>query len=211
VRKVTGRNIILILLVATTIISCRPYLPQKEMRNSAGRIDPKYDRKVIVINFDRADERRIREEIAGLLTPRCTREFEIHGLRSPARLLQEVGVIIRPAEDLFDHSAQDLGLMGEEIRQAYWDEFRTGHAQAGTISPVLYGVRRTTDNTPRIFLYPTAFLGESFWFGRFSFREVMIHEFIHAGGQPPKPGPLVFLQHDLEGYKPYDAIINACK
>jgi hypothetical protein len=165
---------------------------------------------MIFVNFHPHDKRQIREAASSLFTGRCTEAFIAAGLRSPSEVVLESRVVFRPSIDLYLYAARQLGLRYEQTRRLYKSEFSSGNAQAGTINPVLYGQRLTFDDSPRIFLHPTAF-DESILFGRRQLREVLIHEFIHAGGQPPKPGWLGSLRHDLAGFAPYNRIMKACR
>lgn len=164
---------------------------------------------VTFTNLVASEKNEIRHELARLTTYRCTAAFEEANLLSPRRLLVEAGVVFRPSKDLYLYSIRELGLVDKRTREAYALAFSTGRVQAATVSPELGGVRRTTDARPRIFLHDTAFYGESYLLGTYSFHEVLAHEFIHAGGQPPSPG--WFFQHDLASFPHYDKIMRACK
>jgi hypothetical protein len=98
---------------------------------------------------------------------------------------------IRPATDLINLSSQDLGLINEATRSSYRNAFFNGGAfsnsQGGTIPIFRNGVRLTTGKI-QIYLHGSAFAGESIIFGTMSLHEVLNHEFMHAGGQPPTPG-----------------------
>jgi len=73
-------------------------------------------------------------------------------------------------------------------------------------------VQLTTNGSTQIYLDRAwAFNGESWWDRTFSFQDVMSHEFIHGGGQAPKPGRLGGLRHDLAGFGPHDSILAACR
>jgi hypothetical protein len=163
------------------------------------------------VNFQASEEMRLREETAPLLSSQCTEAFRKAGLQSPLEVATDEGVVIRPAADLYRYSATELGLANEQMRRAYMEGFSSGRAQSGTVPSIRSGVRLTTDGRPRIFIHNSAFDGESFWFGRVSLRDALIHEFIHVGGQPPTPGWLEFVQHDLAGFEHHDEIMGACR
>ncbi len=165
-------------------------------------------RSIIIVDFSVNEEVSIREALAPLFTQQCTAAFTKAGLRSPAEVALREGVVILPSSSLYYYSARSLGLVDERTRTAYQWEFSTARAQAGTVSHVLYGVRRTTDGRARIFLHETAFMGESFIFGWRSLNSVLAHEFIHVGGQPPVSG--WFFEDDLGGFEHYDEIMDAC-
>lgn len=164
---------------------------------------------VTFINLTASEKKSIRDELPPLITYRCTAAFEEVGLRSPRRLFVEAGVVFRPSKDLYLYPARELGLADRRTREAYALEFGTGRVQAATVSPELGGVHRTVDARPRFFLHDTAFYGESYLLGTYSLHEVLVHEFIHAGGQPPAPG--WFFQHDLAGFPHYEKIMEACE
>lgn len=185
------------------------------LTNSCSRVRPVilidedlyYD--IILIHFTEDEKTEIYQAISPLLSQPCRETFHGAGLRSPQEVLQETGVVFRPSMDLYIYSAKELGLTHERIRRSYADEFSSGRAQAGVVSPMLYGVRLTVDGRPHIFLPDTAFLGQSYLFGRLSLNDVLTHEFIHAAGQPPTPGWL--LGDDLAGFEHYERILSACR
>jgi hypothetical protein len=164
--------------------------------------------KVKIFNLLPEEEGAVRKEMRHLFYPPCTAAFFKAKLRSPLEVVTEEGVVIRPSVDLYKYSAEELGLVSDVTRREYCEEFSSCRSQAGTVSARLYGVRRTTDGRGRVFLHDTAFQGEWFIFGRLSLRDVLVHEFIHVGGQPPTPG--WFFQHDLAGFEHYDEIMQAC-
>ncbi len=171
-------------------------------------VDESVSAKMSIMNFDGQEEAKIREAATTLFGRRCTEAFTTAGLRSPLQVVSELGVLIRPSKDLYLYTARDLGLTHDLIRKTYAAQFSTCRAQGGTIRPLNGEVRLTVDDRPRIFLHDSAFLGESLLFGRLSLRNVLTHEFIHAGGQPPTPGWLAW--HDLAGFRHYDTILKAC-
>ncbi len=173
-------------------------------------IDESFYYRIEFINFNEKEKVLIREAMAPLATPRCNDAFRRAGLRSPLEVVLKDGVVIRPSYDLYRFPVKELGLVDDRTRRAYMDKFSSGNAQAGTVSAVLYGTRRTLDGRARVFLHDTAFF-ESTLFRRLSLREVMVHEFIHVAGQPSTPGWLGCLQHDLAGFAPYDETMEACQ
>jgi hypothetical protein len=163
------------------------------------------------VNFQPNEEMRLRKAMAPLFTSRCTEAFTNANLRSPLDITTEEGVVLRPSSDLYLYSAEELGLVYDQTRRTYSAEFSSGRAQAGSVTYMRNGVRLTTDGRPRIFIHDSAFLGESFLFGTISLKDVLTHEFIHLGGQPPTPGWLGPLQNDLAGFEHYDEIMGACR
>jgi hypothetical protein len=166
-------------------------------------------RKIVLVDFTVSEELRIREALEPLFNSQCTRAFANAGLRSPAEMAMNEGVVIMPSNALYYLSAKTLGLVDERTQMAYQEEFTSGRAQAGTVTSKLYGVQLTTDGRPRIFLHDSAFAGESLKYRRFSLHDVLAHEFIHVGGQPPKAKSV--FQHDLAGFEHYDEIMGACR
>jgi hypothetical protein len=164
---------------------------------------------VEVVNLSPAEEAAVRGALRVLLSPRCTAAFSRAGLRSPLEVITEEGVVLRPSVDLFRYSSNQLGLVSDATRRAYCEEFSSCRSQAGTVSARLYGVRLTTDGRARVFFHETAFYGESWLFGKNSLHDVLVHEFMHVGGQPPTPG--WFFQHDLAGFEHYGEIMSACR
>jgi hypothetical protein len=174
-------------------------------------IDKSIYNKIFLMNFEKSEDARLREASAVLFTPRCTEAFKAAGLRSPLEVVRRSGVVIQPSTDLYIYSARELGLVNEQTRRSYAREFGSCRAQAGTVNPIRNGTQLTIDGRPHIFIHETAFLGESFWFGSLSLPDVLVHEFIHVGGQPPTPGRFGMLQQDLAGFPPYDRIMTACQ
>jgi hypothetical protein len=150
--------------------------------------------KVKLINFPPAEEKSLLDAMRPQFTSQCTIAFSNAGLRSPSEIAEHEGIVIRPFSDLWLYSADSLGLVSDKTRLAYQIEFSSGRAQAGTVPATLRGVPLTVDGRPRIFLHGTAFYESSFWFKRDPLSVVLLHEFIHAGGQPPMRG--WFFQHD---------------
>lgn len=171
-------------------------------------VDESVSARMYIINFDRDEEVAIRDAASSLFGPQCSEAFITAGLRSPIQVVSESGAVIRPSKDLYLHTARELGLTHDLIRKSYAVQFSSCRAQGGTIRPTHHGIPLTTDDRPRIFLHDSAFLGESLLFNRLSLRNVLIHEFIHAGGQPPAPGWLPW--HDLSGFRPYRSILKSC-
>lgn len=182
-----------------------------EQKSVVYSVDDEVRAGMSLVNFSLRRERQIFEAASSLFKGPCTQAFTDAGLRSPYDSVVISGVVFHPAEDLYIYRAKALGLRDERTRKAYAWAFGSGRAQAGTVSPVRYGVVLTTDKRSRVFLHETAFYGESFWAGTFSLREVLIHEFIHVGGQPSTPGWLGPLRHDLAGFAYYNQIMQACK
>lgn len=174
-------------------------------------IDPPRIEGITFVNFNSEEKKYLRRAMAPMFSNRCTEAFMDAKLRSPAQVAAEEGVVIRPSTDLFRYSARELGLVDERTRTAYSTEFSSGRAQSGSVPSLRFGVPLTVDGRPRIFLHDSAFAGESWLFATVSLKEVLIHEFVHIGGQAPTPGWLGHLQHDLAGFEHYEIIKNACR
>jgi hypothetical protein len=202
-RRIESVVFLVILTVCLLINSCSP------ARSVVIVVDESIYRGKPFAHLSHNQELSVRKSLASLLTPKCTRAFVNAELRSPLEVITEDGVVFRDSIDLYMESARNLGLVYEETRIHYWEEFSSCRAQAGTVPPERHGVRLTTDGRARIFLHDSAFQGESFIFGRLSLNGALVHEFIHVGGQPPTPG--WFFQHDLAGFEYYDQIIEACQ
>lgn len=174
-------------------------------------IDGSFNDDITLKNFSRERAARIRAASAPLLTPPCTEAFLTVGLRSPIEVVQGEGVVFHPSNDLYLDPARKLGLVDERTRHEYAMQFSSGRAQAGAVRAMLSGTRLTIDGKSHIFLHDTAFIGESFWLNTSSLRDLLIHEFIHLGGQPPTPGLFGPFQHDLAGYEYYGKLMQACQ
>lgn len=174
-------------------------------------IDVSVFEEIEINGFPWNQEQALRQALASKFTRRCTEAFDEAGLRSPLRLIREAGLVIHYYGDLYAREAKDLGLVSNKTRRRYMAEFSTGRAQAGTVPAIRFHTRLTTDGRPRIFVHDSGFFGASFWFNRLELSDVLSHEFVHAGGQPPTPGWFGFFQHDLAGFEPYNKIMNACR
>ncbi|MFL6207796.1 MAG: hypothetical protein ACJ74W_03035 [Pyrinomonadaceae bacterium] len=200
-----------VLVIVIVVVSMRPR-PATVYVGEA--VDASPLQGVVLGGFDDNEEERIRAALLRKLTLPCQEAFEGAGLRSPARMFSQPGIIIQHYIYLHIYSAGELGLVSEATRAKYWDEFGTGRAQAGTIPHARYGRVMTVDGRARIYLHDTAFLGDSFlsvFYGWLSLDDVLTHELIHAAGQVPTPGIFGPLQHDLAGYEHYNKIIEACR
>lgn len=204
-RLTTSFAVVVFVLVCLIAESCSPAPPP---RLPFGVDDSTFD-KVEFVNLTAEEERAVLKELRRLVQPQCVVAYSRAGLRNPLEVMTEEGVVLRPSVDLHSHSARQLGLVSDATRRVYREEFSSCRSQAGTVSARLYGVRLTTDGRARVFLHDTAFQGEWFIFGRLSLRDVLAHEFMHVGGQPPTPG--WFFQHDLAGFEHYDEIMRACR
>jgi hypothetical protein len=174
-------------------------------------IDPSVFDRMVFKGFTPAQRAMIRAALLPKFTGRCSEAFNRAGLRTPWQMAWETGIVIQYSGDLYVKEAADLGLLYNETRDSYRSEFSTGRAQAGTVPHTLYGTVLTADGRPHIFLHDSAFIGESFWLGTLSLSDVLSHELIHAGGQPPTPGWLGPLRHDLAGFEHYEKIMEACR
>jgi|ERR1041385_3013420 hypothetical protein len=203
-RRLAASFVVLFISICLVVDSCSDEPPVRLYYD----VDDSTFEKLELTNFSKAEKEAIRAEMRSLFSPRCTAAFSGAGLRSPLEVVTEKGVVLRPSIDLYGYTANELGLVSDATRRAYWEEFSSCSSQAGTVSAKLYGVRLTTDGRARVFLHDTAFQGESFIFRKLSLHDVLVHEFMHVGGQPPTPG--WFFQHDLAGFKYYDEIMRAC-
>jgi hypothetical protein len=165
------------------------------MNIMAGRVWPKFP---TIEDFTRINEGKILDALAAIFSKQCREAYEKEGLRSPATISNTRGAVIRPAEDLRNRSAADLGLDPETYRYA---QAKVNTGQAGTV----FG----TDGRLQIYLHHTAFGGASIRAGRHSLDEVLKHEFMHEGLKRwPSHIPW---RHDLAGFPGYNPIIEACK
>jgi hypothetical protein len=174
-------------------------------------IDPSVFDHIVLKGFSKTEEALIRDALVPKFTGQCTEAYHWVGLRSPWEVAWESGIVIQYSRDLYVKQAADLGLVYTETRDSYQAEFSSGRAQAGTVIPVLYDTVLTTDGRPHIFVHDSAFAGESLLSRTLPLGDVFGHEMIHMGGQPPTPGWLGFLDHDLAGFEPYDFLMDACR
>ncbi len=166
---------------------------------------------VIVSGFTDEEAAAMRQALLPAFTGQCTEAFNSAGLRSPWEMAWETGIVIQYSRDLYVKEYADLRLVYPETREVYKYEFSTGRVQAATVPHVLFDTVLTADGRPHIFVHDSAFVGESFLLGTFPLDVVLTHELIHAGGQPPTPGWLGPLTHDLAGFDHYDEIMEACR
>ena len=205
-RAASWLSIIVILLSIIAGISLRPV-----RQHLTYPIDERVSARMILINLTPRHKRLIMDEASSMFTKQCSEAFIAADLLTPTEVVLNSGVVFLPATDLYIYEADELGLSDERLRKAYARQFSDGNSQAGAISAKRSGVRMTIDGRPRIILHDTAFYGKSFLLGTVSLREVLIHEFIHLGGQPQTYGRLGPLRHDLAGFPHYDRIMEACK
>lgn len=199
------------LVTVMLVVALAGHHQQQEQNPVTRPLDDEVVAGMIFIHLTPEEERRVVEAASSLFSGQCTEAFIAARLRSPYVVVTTSGVVFRPAADLYIYKAKALGLRDERTRKALALAFSSGRAQAGTVSSARRGMALTTDGRPHIFLYATAFHGESFWLGTYSLRDVLIHEFIHAGGQPSTPGWFGPLRHDLAGFAHYDRIMSACR
>ena len=157
-----------------------------------------WPRLATIEHFSRDQESKLIDALAHLNSKPCREAYEKEGLRSPKTISNTRGAIVRPAEDLRNRSAADLGLSPKTYRDA---QAKVNTGQAGTV----FGA----DGRLHIFLHHTAFTGRSFLAGRLSLQEVVAHEFMHEGldeWRSHMPG-----RHDLAGWDGYDRILKACQ
>jgi hypothetical protein len=203
-RLTTSFVFVFFLLVCLITKPCSPAPPPRLPFD----VDESSFDKVEFINFLPEEKQAVLKEFRRLVQPQCIMAYSRAGLRNPLEVITQEGMVLRPSVDLHKYSARQLGLVSETTRRVYWEDFSSCRAQAGTVSVKLYGVYLTTDGRARLFLHDTAFQGKSFIFRKLSLHDVLVHEFMHVGGQPPTPG--WFFQHDLAGFDHYDEIMRAC-
>jgi YD repeat-containing protein len=155
--------------------------------------------------YAKKGEDQIRSVIASLLqNERCRRAFEIVGLQTINQTVEK-GIVIGAATWLREPSNKGTTGIVEGARQTYWEQFSSSYyTRGGTISqfpgePNPFS--NPGDRRPRMFLARSAF--ERGWL-----KETIIHEFIHAGGQPAIPSRVA---HDLYWYDWYDFLQDACQ
>jgi hypothetical protein len=168
---------------------------------------------ITIDHFSEDHERDTRAGLQRLFSNTCTAAFRKFHLTPPIES-QLGGIIIRPATDLINLSAAMLGISEAQrnnARSQFFDNTASSNAQGGTIPGYRGGTRITVDGRTQVYLAGSAWLGESYLFNTFSFQGVLSHEFIHVGGQPPKPGRLGSWRHDLAGFGGFDEILKACR
>ena len=166
---------------------------------------------ILIERFDANREREIWSALAKLFTDRCSAAFERASLRPPRFLARHEGLIVRPSSDLRNYSSAQLGIMRDQDRIDGANNFSStglGSPQGFTIPAFLNGVQLTSDFRTQIYLSPLAFDGESYFWGQFSFQDVMSHEFIHGAGKQGEKFPLL---HDLKFFGPHNKILEACR
>lgn len=200
------------LLLAAALFSFWPSRRETPLPSPPEPVDPAVFRRVNIkfIGFTPEEEAEMLAELRKEFSSPCTEAFEAAGLQSPLRVALETGIVIQHFRLLFMYEADALNLRYKKTRDLYRSEFSSGRVQAGTIPGTRLGLRLTVDGKPHIVIHDSAFLGESFLFGRLGLGDVITHEMVHTGGQGPTPGWLGFLQHDLAGFEHYDAIMGAC-
>jgi hypothetical protein len=157
------------------------------------------NKRLKIEHFTPQQESWIRYELEPMLTLRCSQAFPA-GVNSPTGTILESGLTIRPAQDLYHRTAKDLNLSERSLTDAINKVFgTTGIVQGGTT----FGL----DGGAQTYLHDRAFAGDTLWPGYHPLGEVLIHESIHGGGQPPIPVPLF---HDLWRWKYYKRIVKAC-
>ncbi|MGH9966661.1 MAG: hypothetical protein ACREBG_02345 [Pyrinomonadaceae bacterium] len=140
-----------------------------------------------------------------LQNERCRRAFEIVGLQTINQTVEK-GVVIGPASLLSNPANNStLGIV-EGARRAYNNEFGSSSARAATIGilpgqPNPFSSRR--DQRTRMFFSTYAFSGD-----QSSLRDDIVHEFIHAGGQPPISS---LVGDDLYNYDWRDFLLESCR
>lgn len=198
------------LILAVALASRRPHAGGAAVI-LVEEVDASVFDNILMHSFSPGEEEIIRRALLPKFGGRCEEAFTRAGLSSPRKMASDGGFVIQYSRDLYTERAAALGLIYEETRHIYQLEFSSGRAQAGTVPFIRHGTVLTADGMPHIFLHDKAFVGESFWLGTLSLDDTLTHELIHAGGQPPTPGWLGFLSHDLAGFEHYDEILEACR
>jgi hypothetical protein len=148
-------------------------------------------------------QKRIQSIIESLMQNEgCKRAFEIVGLQTIKQTVDR-GLVVGGATLLRNSSNNNtLGIV-EGARQEYWKQFKSYYTRGGTIMqiPGQTNPFSSRDQRPRMLIAFSAF--ESGWL-----KAVIIHEFIHAGGQPPISS---WFGHDLSNYEWYDFLQDSCK
>ncbi len=161
--------------------------------------------------FEPSEERSLREAMVAKFSRRCTEAFEEAGLLSPLEVARTTGFVMRPSRALWRKDRRSLGFVYESTRRDYQSEFSSCWAQAGTVPAERDGWKLTIDGRARVFIFDSAFAGESLVFRRFSLEDVLTHELQHVGGQGKTPGWFGPFTHDLKGFEPHDRILAACR
>lgn len=206
--QVASRLSVIIVILLITLAGLRlPPARQPQLYP----LDERITARMIFMHLTPQQKQRIMDDASSLFTKRCSEAFITADLLSPTEVVLNSEVIFRPSTDLYIYKARELGLRDELIRKTYAAQFSSGRAQAGVVRAMRRGIPMTVDGRPRVFLHDTAFYGKSILLGTVPLREVLIHEFIHLGGQPQTYGWLGPLGHDLEGFPHYGRIMEACK
>lgn len=206
--QAASRSSVIIIILLITLAGLRPS-PARQLPSYP--LDDRIATGMIFIHFTPQQKRRIMDDASSLFTMQCSEAFIAADLLSPTEVVLNSEVVFLPATDLYIYEAHELGLRDERIRRAYAAQFSSGRAQAGVVRAKRRGIPMTIDGRPRVFLHDTAFYGKSILLGTLPLREVLIHEFIHLGGQPQTYGWLGPLSHDLAGFPHYEQIMEACK
>ena len=175
------------------------------------------------MSYGKDKEKQIRDAVTKLLTEPCLDAFddakishrdasfdifnfdpEIGLKYNPWQLLYGKGVVIAPASTLLHMSAQALGIT-EDARLGYQQFVWEPGVGGFTIRDIPGEPRGTTDGQVHIFLTANYFNGS------LDSGEVMPHEFVHGGGQPPIPRIFPLPVHDLYGFPGYNKIIEKCR
>jgi hypothetical protein len=189
---------------------CPPETTVTEVEAVDGsKLDP-----IIFKGFSAREREAIRAALLRKLTNRCGRAFNEAGLLNLQQVIDRIGLTIKHSRFLYIQGAAANHLADDRLQNKYKDNFSTGRAQAGTVPHIRFNKRLTTDGLVHIYLHDSAFLGDSFLaplLGWSTLDDLLTHELIHAGGQPPKPGLFGPVRHDLAGFSHYDRIIRACR
>lgn len=170
--------------------------------------------RIIYKGLSEREREAIRAALLRKLTSRCGRAFNEAGLLNLQQVIDRIGITIKHSRFLYIQGPAANRLADGRLQNKYKDNFSTGRAQAGTVPHIRFDRHLTTDGLVHIYLHDSAFLGDTFLaplLGWSTLDDLLTHELIHAGGQPPKPGFFGPIRHDLAGYSHYDRIIRACR
>ena len=162
-------------------------------------------------SYDENQEKLVRKTLGDIAdNEKCAKAFIAAGLTDPLTNMIKKGLVIGPATLLTNPDNVNYIGVTEAARRRDVEYVGSTSVQAITIRDHPGYLPDTTDGRARIFLNSSAFGG-----GRFSLREVLIHELIHVAGvdakEPSWWGKTFRGEHDLSYYEHYESIMEACK
>lgn len=156
-------------------------------------------------------EKQLRDTLESLKTDaNCAAAFRDANVQTISEMTTN-GIVIGPAHLLSNPNDASWVGITERARSDYAKEGVVGSTgiQAVTLKNWPGYIEQTLDSRARIFLNGSAFRG-----GKYSLREVLVHEFLHvAGWRPEEVSTLGTLlgKTDLSHYEKYEEIMAACK